>query len=202
LNDQKLFSREIVRLNGDGSVDPDWVGKTDDKTESIIPQPDGKILLVGAFNFVDGVWKPSIARLNADGTIDPTLHAVCDGGIWNLTQTRDKKLLVCGEFISIDGVAMNFLARLILPENIEPPPPPPPPLDPPQIATARIQSGKFQCVLQSVTNGVYTLQFKDAIDAGAWTSLPDADGTGDSLTLEDDNASGARFYRVQARQRL
>jgi len=201
LNDQKLFSREIVRLNPDGSVDSDWVGKTNEKTESIIPQPDGKILLVGDFYMVDDVWKPGIARLNPDGTLDPKLHAECaGGGIWNLTQTRDKKLLVCGEFTSIDGVPMNYLARLILPENIEPPSPPP--LDPPQIANARIQSGKFQCVFQSVTNGVYTLQFKDSIDADAWTSLPDANGTGDSLMLEDDNASAARFYRVQARQRL
>jgi hypothetical protein len=57
-------------------------------------------------------------------------------------------------------------------------------------------------MFQSVTNGVYTLQFKESIGADAWTSLPDANGTGDSLMLEDDNASAARFYRVQARQRL
>jgi uncharacterized delta-60 repeat protein len=201
LNDQKLFSREIVRLNEDGSVDESWVGKTNGKTESIVPQPDGKVILVGSFTGVDGVWKPGIARLNADGTLDPTLHAECNGGIWNATPTRDKKLLVCGEFISIDGVEMNFLGRLILPEYVEPPPPPPP-LDPPGIAAARITGQKFQCVFQSVSNVVYTLQFKETMDAGEWNSLPDADGNDDELTLEDDNASSARFYRVQARRRL
>jgi uncharacterized delta-60 repeat protein len=199
LNDQKLFSREIVRLNPDGSVDPTWVGKTNEKTESIVPLPDGRILLVGAFYMVDDVWKPGIARLNEDGTLDPTLHAECEGGIWNVTQTRDKKLLVCGEFTKIDGVPSQFLARLILPENIEQPPPP---LDPPQISAARMNGGKFQCAIESVERAVYTLQFKESIDADAWTSLPEVNGTGESLILEDDNGNAARFYRVQARQRL
>jgi uncharacterized delta-60 repeat protein len=202
LNDQKLFSREIVRLNHDGSVDESWVGKTNEKTESIVPQPDGKVILCGAFYMVDDVWKPSIARLNADGTLDPTLHAECQGGIWNVTQTRDKKLLVCGEFTQIDGVPMNYLGRLILPENLNPPPPPPPPLSPPQIATTVLKGSKFQCGLQSETNAVYTLQFKESLDSDTWTSLPDATGTGDSLILEDDNGSSSRFYRIQARRPL
>jgi uncharacterized delta-60 repeat protein len=202
VNDQKLFSREIVRLNLDGSVDPDWPTKTNEKIESILPQPDGKLIIVGEFSTVNDVWNPAIARLNADGTLDPTVHAEVWGMIWGVSQTRDKKLLVCGQFIQIDGVPSQYLARLILPENIEQPPPPPPPLEAPQIASARFSGGKFQCEFQSATNGVYTLQFKVSLDDADWTSLPDADGSGSSLTLEDTDASSTKFYRVQARQRL
>jgi uncharacterized delta-60 repeat protein len=197
LNDQGLFKREIVRLNLDGSVDPDWPTHTNEKIETILPQPDGKIIIVGQFYLVNDVWKPGIARLNADGSLDATLHAEVNGMIWNITQTRDKKLLVCGEFTQIDGNPLQYLARLILPENIETPPP----LTAPQIVTAGVSGTKFQCVFDSVTNAVYTLQFKETIDADTWTALPDTDGTGSSLTLEDDNSSNARFYRVQAKQR-
>jgi uncharacterized delta-60 repeat protein len=204
LNDQKLFSREIVRLNSDGSVDPEWPTKTNEKIQSILPQPDGKLIIVGLFFLVNDIWEPAIARLNPDGSVDPALHAEVDGMIWGITQTRDKKLLVCGQFTHIDGVSTPYLARLILPENIEPPPPPPPPpVKTPQILSVRLNAGKFQCeCAATATNGVYTLQFKATLGDADWTSLPDADGNGTSLILEDSDATSTKFYRVQAHQRL
>jgi hypothetical protein len=52
--------------------------------------------------------------------------------------------------------------------------------------------------VNSVTNAVYTLQFKDDIAAASWSSLTDVPGTGSMLTFEDTTGGGARFYRVQA----
>jgi uncharacterized delta-60 repeat protein len=202
LNEQGLFKREIVRLNPNGSVDESWPTKANEGVQNILPQPDGKIIITGQFTSVNDVPKYSIARLNADGSLDQSLHAGVAGMIWGISQTRDKKLLVCGQFTSIDGIPLQFLARLILPENLEePPPPPPPPLKEPQIGNTRVASGKFQCDVESGENVIYVLEFKEDLNTDAWTSLPEIQGTGQTITLEDSEPSSGRFYRIQARRK-
>lgn len=195
LNEQGLFKREIVRLNPNGSVDESWPTKANEGVQNILPQPDGKIIITGQFTSVNDVPKYSIARLNADGSLDPALHANVGGMIWGISQTRDKKLLVCGQFPGIDGVDSKYLARLILPEDLEQPPPP---LQEPQIGKARIASGKFQCDVESVGDAVYALQFKEDLNSDGWTSLPETQGTGQTITLEDSEPAAGRFYRIQA----
>ena len=59
VNDQKLFSREIERLNPDGSVDSAWPTHTSEKVQSILPQPDAKIIIVGEFETVDDIGRPA-----------------------------------------------------------------------------------------------------------------------------------------------
>ena len=195
LNEQGLFKREIVRLNPNGSVDESWPTKANEKVQTILPQPDGKLIIVGEFTHVNDVFKPSIARLNADGSLDPTFHVNAAGMIWGVHQTRDKKLLVCGQVRGIDGVPVGYLARLILPEHLEKP------LTAPQIAGARKNGGKFQCDVASATDVVYALQYKENFDEGDWISLPESDGTGASITLEDAESGTSRFYRIQARRK-
>jgi len=40
------------------------------QVEAVLVQPDGKILLTGVFERVNGVARPRVARLNADGSLD------------------------------------------------------------------------------------------------------------------------------------
>ncbi|HUS37270.1 MAG TPA: delta-60 repeat domain-containing protein [Verrucomicrobiae bacterium] len=199
LNDQGLFKREIVRINTDGSVDESWPTKANEGVQNILPQSNGQILIAGQFTTVNDVWRPGLARLNADGSLDQSLYAGVAGMIWGISQTRDKKLLVCGQFTSIDGIPLKYLARLILPEDLEPPPPPP--LKEPQIGNARISAGKFQCEVESAADALYTLEFKEELNTGAWTPLPETEGTGQLITLEDAEAGTGRFYRIQARRK-
>src|SRR5688500_854611 len=44
-------------------------------------QGDGKVVLAGAFNAVDGLARQGIVRLNPDGTVDPAFEtgAICCG---------------------------------------------------------------------------------------------------------------------------
>jgi hypothetical protein len=118
--------------------------------------------------------------------------------IWGISQTRDKKLLVCGQFTSIDGIPRKHLARLILPEDLEPPPPP---LKEPRIGNTRIASGKFQCDVESVADAVYVLEFKEDLKGGGWTSVAETQGSGQTITLEDAEPASGRFYRIQARRK-
>ena len=76
----------LVRLNADGSVDTTFARQafhTDTpfanqptgiaaSSQTLLLQPDGKILVLGAFNELDGVSFPGVARLHADGSVDPS----------------------------------------------------------------------------------------------------------------------------------
>ena len=67
----------LVRLNPDGSQDgtftvPVFDGgtTTNDIFATILVDPNGKILIGGTFNTVNGTAYPGVARLNANGSLD------------------------------------------------------------------------------------------------------------------------------------
>ena len=70
--------RSVVRLNPDGSVDSGFAavqlgGSTALGVLSAMAtalQPDGKVLVAGAFDSVNGVSRPCVVRLHPDGTLD------------------------------------------------------------------------------------------------------------------------------------
>ena len=47
-----------------------WAGRTDDKTECLLLQDNGKLILTGYFATLNGVDRAKIGRLNEDGTFD------------------------------------------------------------------------------------------------------------------------------------
>lgn len=63
----------VVRRNADGSVDNSFTAPVfDNGITSLLPLPDGKLLVSGFFNNVGGVPRRGVARLNANGTLDET----------------------------------------------------------------------------------------------------------------------------------
>lgn len=83
--------------------------------------PDGKILIGGDFDFVDGVGCKGLARLNADGTLDATfLGSVEGGGVLALALQPDGKIIVGGGFTSANSVPANRIARLLATGAIDP----------------------------------------------------------------------------------
>src|SRR6185436_20388493 len=104
INELGMFHQEIVRLNPtDSSFDNSWVGSTNEKTECLLMQRDGKLILVGYFNLVNGVPRRGIARLNADGTLDQTFQADADNYVWTVAPGGSNKVYVSGGFTTIDG---------------------------------------------------------------------------------------------------
>lgn len=68
--------RRLLRLNMDGSIDTSFnSGGTgaNSTVSKIIRQPNGKILIGGAFTTYNGTPRSRIARLNVDGTLDTAL---------------------------------------------------------------------------------------------------------------------------------
>lgn len=68
----------LVRLLADGTRDSAFAPEIDNLVTALRVQPDGRILIGGAFEHVDGHTSPYLARLLANGSFDETF--VVDGG--------------------------------------------------------------------------------------------------------------------------
>src|SRR5436853_6235113 len=80
-----------------------------------VVQPDGKILIGGAFTTVLGVARNNIARLNTDGTLDTVFNPNANGTVDSIAVQADGKILAGGAFNganSIGGQTRNHIARL------------------------------------------------------------------------------------------
>lgn len=114
----QLTRNYIARLNPDGSADPTFdPGKGfNDYVETILLQPDGKILVTGSFKEYQGVARPKIVRLNPDGSLDPNFTVVNDIAnklyIKTVALQSDGKILIAGDFI-IPTDTGSIRARLL-----------------------------------------------------------------------------------------
>ncbi|HYY97436.1 MAG TPA: DUF4214 domain-containing protein, partial [Pyrinomonadaceae bacterium] len=106
----------IVRLNADGSVDTsfDPGAGADSAVAEIVVQPDGKILVGGAFTHFGGAARNYFARLNADGSLDTSfdIGSGPNGFVSEVALEPDGDVLVGGFFSQFDGVAANRIARV------------------------------------------------------------------------------------------
>jgi uncharacterized delta-60 repeat protein len=106
----------IIRLNADGTKDPSFTSGLDSYTSvtTIVEQPDGKILVGGAFTSYNGVIANRIVRLNTDGSNDLSFNSGIgfDNTVFTIALQSDGKILVGGLFTSFGGVMENRIVRL------------------------------------------------------------------------------------------
>jgi uncharacterized delta-60 repeat protein len=115
-----VTSNYIVRLNTGGTIDNTFnIGSGFDAfVQSIILQPDNKILVGGGFSTYSGVTSNNIIRLNTGGTIDNTFNIISgfSGGFFSSVYTMrlqpDNKILVGGFFTAYSGVTCGSIIRL------------------------------------------------------------------------------------------
>ena len=77
--------------------------------------PDGKIMVGGTFQLVNGNEKNALARLNSNGTLDTSFNASGagpNGSVYAIVPLLDGKLLIGGSFTFYNGVEKRGLARL------------------------------------------------------------------------------------------
>ncbi len=109
--------RGIARLNADGSLDTNFNPITPSNTfltvNTIALQSDGKILIGGTFNSVNGQTRTSIARLNADGSLDTSFNPTFGNAtIRSIVVQSDGKIMVGGFFSGVNGFSRTNLVRL------------------------------------------------------------------------------------------
>ncbi len=116
---QGVARPNVARLNADGSVDPTFNAGSGTGFDSfsvfgLAQQPDGQVLLAGAFTTVNGVARSHIARLNADGSLDLGFNpgSGADGMTNCLVVLPDGHILLGGDFFTYNGTARSSLARL------------------------------------------------------------------------------------------
>ncbi len=111
----------IARLLPDGSNDPTFQpnpgpDRFSGRVTGLALQPDGKILIGGRFDTVDGEPHGNLARLNSDGTVDSTFQ-VPQGGIRGHVRAikliPDGRIYVSGEFTTVSGRARRGIARFM-----------------------------------------------------------------------------------------
>jgi uncharacterized delta-60 repeat protein len=110
-------ARSVVRVNPDGTRDPSFDAGTGSYPSSpfaVALQPDGRILLVGAFSEFDGEPRGSVVRLLGDGSVDPSLTTPGGGsyGVDAVVVQPDGKILIGGDFTNYGTVIRNSIARL------------------------------------------------------------------------------------------
>ncbi|HEY5909462.1 MAG TPA: hypothetical protein VJA21_02535 [Verrucomicrobiae bacterium] len=108
----------LVRLNPDGSLDLSLacsVGNADSWLHALAIQPDGKVLVGGWFDTLNGKHRPSLARVNRDGSSDPSFLNGLDGPnavVTAILVQRDGNIIIGGEFTAVNGTPVNRMARL------------------------------------------------------------------------------------------
>ncbi|MFN7155716.1 MAG: IPTL-CTERM sorting domain-containing protein, partial [Acidovorax sp.] len=103
----------IARLNADGTLDAGFNPDVPNGlVYSLAVQPDGKVLVGGAFTTLVGQPRNRIARLNADGTLDAAFNPDANNAVFSLAVQPDGKVLVGGSFTSVGGQMRNRIARL------------------------------------------------------------------------------------------
>jgi uncharacterized delta-60 repeat protein/uncharacterized repeat protein (TIGR01451 family) len=114
----------IARLNVDGSLDAffDTSVGANDVVRAITIQPDGRVLLGGAFTDFSGVPMSRIARLDPDGTLDPTFNPGLGANdtVYSIALQADQRILLGGEFSQCSGVSRSRITRLMPDGSVDP----------------------------------------------------------------------------------
>ncbi len=107
----------IVRINSDGSLDTSFNPGTgfDYYLESLVIQPDGKMLIVGAFTGYNGYTRNRIIRLNPDASVDLSFNVGTgfNGTTKAILLQPDGKIVVAGNFATYKNVTQKNLIRLL-----------------------------------------------------------------------------------------
>ncbi|NEL61282.1 delta-60 repeat domain-containing protein, partial [Escherichia coli] len=95
-----IYQKRLARLNADGSVDQSFgytAASPGGQVNSIVFQPDGKILVGGLYVGSDNSPFVSITRLNSDGTTDATFiqgNLPSNRGIKQIALQPDGKIVI------------------------------------------------------------------------------------------------------------
>lgn len=103
----------IMRINADGTLDHTFNpgSGTNNWVESIVLQPDGKILVGGYFNAYNGIPKKGLVRLNNDGSLDNGFEVSTTDYIQveSISLQPDGKIIIGGD---IGGFTSQNILRL------------------------------------------------------------------------------------------
>ncbi len=107
----------IARLNANGTLDTglNLTTGANSHVRSIVIQPDGRIIIGGAFATYNGTSRNGIARLNTNGALDTSFNpgtGAAGGTLRSIAIQSDGRILAGGHFTSFNGTPRNRIVRL------------------------------------------------------------------------------------------
>jgi uncharacterized delta-60 repeat protein len=114
----------LARVHADGALDAAFDPKADNHVRSILPQPDGKVLVAGDFTSMQPNGAASatprsyVARLMSDGSLDAGFTPNANDVVYALAVQSDQKILLGGDFTTLQGTGAvsptnrRYVARL------------------------------------------------------------------------------------------
>ncbi len=110
-----LASTKTVQAS-DVSLDPDFAASAGvsrlGNVQQLAVLGNGKIVVSGQFNLVNGSKQDHLARLNADGTLDTSFAASVDQPPDLILAASNDKIVIGGDFTSVNGTSRTHLAQL------------------------------------------------------------------------------------------
>ena len=105
----------LARLNSDGSLDTSFSPVLNAPVLGLKRESNGKILIGGAFNVVNGAVRSGIARLNTDGSLDTGFNSGSgtNSTVWGVDQQSDGKIIYVGQFSRTNGISTPGIGRLL-----------------------------------------------------------------------------------------
>lgn len=108
----------IGRFESNGSLDSAYSTASSANITpvyAIARQPDGKILVAGAFTTISGVTRNRVARLYEDGTLDTSFDVGTgpNNTVNAIALRPDGRIVVVGDFTSVAGTARRGIAQLL-----------------------------------------------------------------------------------------
>jgi uncharacterized delta-60 repeat protein len=95
-----------------GDVDGSFASSADREVTAVAVQPDGKIVIGGAFGTVNGVTRNRLARLNGNGSLDTTFNPGPNGSVYCVAAQTDGAVVVGGDFTSLGVYVRSRIARI------------------------------------------------------------------------------------------
>lgn len=83
-------------------------------------QPDGGVVVVGEFTFIDGVPRSYLARLRPDGSLDPDWDLDFGGSVTNVVVDESGAAYVSGNFYFVNGQPRTRLAKIRVNGELDP----------------------------------------------------------------------------------
>jgi uncharacterized delta-60 repeat protein len=170
----------IPALNSE--FNPDLSGSQTPIIYKTLVLNDGKVLVAGRFESIDGHTTNDIARLNSNGSIDTSFTATSVGGgisatsqyINNFVTQSDNKIIIVGSFTSVQSNSRTGAARLNANGTIDTGFSNPGFTTFSEVRDVVIQSDNKIVVVGNFDGGIKRLQTDGTIDASL--SVPDSTG--------------------------
>jgi|GEM_PF-6268095 len=107
---QGVNRRALARLNADGSLDASFNANlpADALVLQILPERDGRFLLLGISLRAGTGAAKFLARINADGTFDPNFNPSFGGSLGVIALQPDGKILVAGSYLPGSGTLLRL----------------------------------------------------------------------------------------------